>query len=515
MRGYREGRWPFPFCCSTPLQKPLPLALLGLAALWAAWLPDGNLPLIDSHPFNGQRVGVVGFVTITTLVTILFSLLPRRKPLFGPWPLTGTATGLVAVVLGLGLVSAITSARPGAALFEWSFFLLAMLALTGLAIWVRGAGPRGAWILIAGILAGVILILGQIYAGYLWATFAREVPLFWSSPFFGFGNIRFFNQYQAWTLPLWPAALAWAIPRSRTLAVLLIITGGGWWALLLASGGRGPLVALTVATLVALLTLRPQARQWLGWQAVLLVLGLGLYTSLFVIPDLGSPGLGRASDALAQTDHARLTLWSQSLDFIRQNPLLGIGPMHFALGGGFNGISHPHNAPLQLAAEWGLPAAFLAASLVVWSLVLLGRHLGGFREGPEATLALALWSSVLSGGAYAFVSGVIVMPVSQGLLLLVAGSAWGLASLQGTREQAPPTATKGPRIASPHLALLGLALVASGYTLTTIERHMSQLADVERAFAQRHTGLNPRIWLQGRLDFRPWSNRLPSPTTER
>jgi hypothetical protein len=488
--------------------------LLGLVAVWAAWMPDGGLPGNHGHPFNGQRLGLIVFVVLATLLTTLLSLSLRGGSL-GRWPLSGGALGLLAIVFALGLASVSASARPGAALLEWSLFLLAIGALTGLTMWTREAGSRGAWLLVAGVLAGAIATLGHIYAGYLWATFAREVPIFWSSPFFGFGNIRFFNQYQAWTLPLWPAALAWAAPRSRTLAGLLVVTGGGWWALLLAAGGRGPLIALAVATLVTLLTLRPQVRPWLGWQAILLGLGLALYDLLFLMPDLGSPGMERASRALAETDQARLALWGQSLTLIGQHPLLGIGPMHFALGGGFNGVSHPHSAPLQLAAEWGLPAALLAAGLVVWGLGHLKSRLVGIREGPDSTLAFALWHALLTGGAYAFVSGVIVMPVSQAMLLVVAGAACGLAAgpLPNAGEPAVPANRKGTTVL--RLVALGLALAASAYTLTVIHRHTDQLAGVERAFAERGAGLHPRFWLQGRLDFRPWDNPLPSPTAER
>jgi hypothetical protein len=133
----------------------------------------------------------------------------------------------------------------------------------------------------------------------------------------------------------------------------------------------------------------------------------------------------------------------------------------------------------------------------------------GIREGPDSTLAFALWHALLTGGAYAFVSGVIVMPVSQAMLLVVAGAACGLAAgpLPNAGEPAVPAKRKGTTVL--RLVALGLALAASAYTLTVIHRHTDQWAGVERAFAERGAGLHPRFWLQGRLDFRPWSNHLP------
>lgn len=80
-----------------------------------------------------------------------------------------------------------------------------------------------------------------------------------------------------------------------------------------------------------------------------------------------------------QLQDGRRSLWSNALDLIRLQPLLGVGwrelaysfaMTDFAPHARFGGqADHAHNLPLQLAAELGLPAASLwLSALAVWLL---------------------------------------------------------------------------------------------------------------------------------------------------
>ena len=86
--------------------------------------------------------------------------------------------------------------------------LLAQLVLLVLVVSAaRRAGKTVDHVLMIAVFAGAALLILKFWVTYL--LYAWEDKLFpWDSPFIGFANVRFFSQYQSYTL------LLMILPRS-------------------------------------------------------------------------------------------------------------------------------------------------------------------------------------------------------------------------------------------------------------------------------------------------------------
>lgn len=486
--------------------KPPPGAahfLLLLLTVWAVvvlvtggpgWLPRGV------GRYDDQRL----FQVVILALGILLIILPpaTRRQTGAVWALQGRlARFLAATFLALGLVSALRAANPEAALAEWGLWAALGIFTLGAAAALTRLGETSNAVLLTGLTTGVVLYLGDFYAAYSWATWARGVPIIWDSPFFGFANVRFFNQVQSWSLPLVSVAAVWAWRSNRSLGVLLVLMAAAWWALLFATGSRGAGLAQVLGALTAILFLGRMAWHWAAWHLGLALAGSVLYFSLFFSH---SPGAGRAIEKSAQIDSARLTLWSQALDLFGEAPFLGVGPMHFAASETFRRLAHPHNAPLQLAAEWGLPAALAFMGLIGWGLWrwLLSRRrevaqdLGG---NGRALLVAGLAASLLAGIAHAMVSGIVVTPASQFLGSFLAAWAWAI----HVRGQALHAAHhKGPHHGLWLIPVGGLALASF---LVPVASQVPHLNANHQTYSKEGGKFHPRFWIQGRLEYPPWS----------
>jgi O-antigen ligase len=148
------------------------------------------------------------------------------------------------------------------------------------------------------------------------------------------------------------------------------------------SASRTGLVQWLLVWLLVLFWTRRSARRPLGL-AVAAVLGYGL--AVFALPILLQAWTGvdsvRVFDRIAAETvdcSSRITLWSNVLHLIAQRPLWGwgLGELDYAHyvtlypGERFCDIlDNAHNLPLQMAVEWGLPAALLVCTLLLWAVV--------------------------------------------------------------------------------------------------------------------------------------------------
>ena len=115
-----------------------------------------------------------------------------------------------------------------------------------------------------------------------------------------------------------------------------------------------------------------------------------------------------------------------TLEDIRQHPLTGIGPMNYVCTSP-KPIGHPHNFPLQLAAEWGIPVAVVSAACC--ACCGGGRHhvrQNRFGSPEDNILAGLLLTGLTAAALHACLSGVMVMPASQVTGLLICGMLLGL-----------------------------------------------------------------------------------------
>ena len=146
----------------------------------------------------------------------------------------------------------------------------------------------------------------------------------------------------------------------------------------LSASRTGLLEWLLVLGLFGLLWRRNQAP---NLQRLLVAAVLGFLFALLVLPMLGlvDPGLVARFQRDPAGCASRLALWSNVLHLIGQQPLTGWGwggliyAQFITLFPGlrFCGmLDNAHNLPLQLAVEFGLPAAALVCGYVLWKLVL-------------------------------------------------------------------------------------------------------------------------------------------------
>jgi O-antigen ligase len=368
----------------------------------------------------------------------------------------------------------------------------------GVATAARQAPQQTAYVVLGAASLCVLLNAVQFSVGYGMYFVMPRVDL-WPEAHFGFANIRHFNQLQTWTLPLLAVPVLVLPKRWRAGKAVVFGLLAFWWMLVIASDGRGTPLAMVVAAIGAGLLFRRTAKSWLGTQLAAVAVGGGLYYLLFTVLAGATPEVvDRLGDAGEYS--RRLQHWATSLELAWAQPWLGAGPMHYAWPPyHFDLGAHPHNALMQWLAEWGIPSTLLVLGLVVWGgWRWMKQERDEGRSGIEHAEALrvGLVASVLAGAAHALVSGVIVTPVSQMMLVLVLGWAWG--------RYRPPSRPERPTVSRRAQVALCTILVASiGITAYHVpdlaakqERWSAFLESVER------NRLSPRYWQQGYFGVR-------------
>lgn len=306
----------------------------------------------------------------------------------------------------------------------------------------------------------------------------------------GFSNKRFYGQFQTFTLPLiaFPFLAVFVKPAAKKWAFILLSC---WWVIAICGGTRGTWLGMAGAVAV-LAFCGIQAWRWIGWQALAMLAGAAAFWLLFsLLPSkLGIEVVNFAGDRLSTSLSAREIIWHQAWEMIKERPLLGFGPMHFADIP--NPVAaHPHQAILQWACEWGIPSTLLVMWLVSKGLWATFRVIRANHRSTEPVdlLRVCLFASLIGALTQSMVDGVIVMPYSQLWLAIVVG--W----LIGIHEFSPaPTAVRtiGQR---GWVAILTLAVAYLGYIAV---RDAPNLEQREQVYIQEHGGrFQPRFWMQG------------------
>ncbi len=362
---------------------------------------------------------------------------------------------LLLLVITLGSISAYLSPVPRYALEEVSLFggLFFTSCFTA-SLWVKYSESLVKY-LVYSILLGVILYMIGFYTGYL-AAYLENIPLKFPEPFFGFSNIRAFNQYQLWTLALLSLPILSFNIQRRSLRWGLYLSFVAWWVLFFYSGSRGVIVAWFAAMLVTGGIYWKLSRPLLVLQVQGSVSGLLIYGLLFQYLTTADPGKIASQSVLRTQTNDRAYLWQQAWEMLSNHPWFGIGPMHYAWYPNYV-AAHPHNSLLQLAAEWGLPATILI--LLIFALGLY-RWLSRFNAKSlleetdfRRNLAVALFFTLIANSIYSWFDGVIVMPLSQLMLAVVVGLMLGIYSNQ-------PQPNTIPAKIAPHRILAGMVLIA-------------------------------------------------------
>lgn len=453
-------------------------------------------PITGFGIYNDKRILQIGVLCIACVLYLIYSneasdsiTKLRRAPFVGKFGLFLTVS--------FGGLSAIVAPSLFYAALEIAHFTLLFVLAGMVAVVVQRHPKYASCFVLAGIVLSVFLYTIHFSVSYglsvAWPTLevGREAIT-------GFANTRHFNQYQTWTLPLLGTCVLFVPRRRRIGRALVFLMLALWWMLVLVSNVRGTVVAVGIAALGVGLLFRRHAVRWLGVQFGAVVGGALLYYLLF---DLVAGTTPQVAERLGRISGEawRIQRWVTSLEMAWAHPWLGVGPMHFAWPPyHFVPGAHPHNALLQWMAEWGLPSAAIVTGLVVWgawSWIRQEQRDASGATNRENAIRVGLVAAVLAGAAHAMVSGIIVMPVSQMLLVLVGGWAWG----RYRHERQPSKEPSWLSHAVLCILLIGsMAIVGSsvGDLMDAEERQSAYLEVVEEPTFW------PRYWRQGYIGVR-------------
>lgn len=443
---------------------------------------------ITFSPFYGhdmQRLAQV-FLCLILVVLKLFDFYSCR----GLWFWNQGVRRVQFVILALGFASSLSSHQP-----MWAFGELALLlACCHISLCIGQARQCGSgkldFFLIRTVIFLCLVKSAQFLSAGASAFVSRAHMLDTDLLIEGFSNIRFYGQFQTFTLPLLALPLL-CRTHTRSLKVCIFALVCCWWMIAICSGTRGTWLGMIGAAGVMAFS-SGQGWRWIGWQGLASLVGLTSFWLLFhVLPDyLGLEVFNFAGDRLSTSLSARDVIWHQAWEMIKERPLLGFGPMHFADIP--NPVAaHPHQAILQWACEWGIPSTLLVMWLVskgLWATFRLIRANHRSTE-PVDLLRVCLFASLIGALTQSMVDGVIVMPYSQLWLAIVVGWLIGIHEFSPEPPAVRPIAQKG------WVAILTLAVSYLGYVAF---RDAPNLEAREQAYIQEHGGrFQPRFWMQG------------------
>lgn len=337
---------------------------------------------------------------------------------------------------------------------------------------------------------GIMLSMVAFYVGYITAT-AFKTPVNWPGPITGFNNVRFFNQYQLWTLGLIVLPLlAFELKNLRTrywLHLGLIC----WWVMLFHSASRGVLLSWVLGILITAAVYKNLAWPFIRLQLIHMTSGFLLFQILFrLIPFLRESAVVTGT-IVRDTTSDRFALWNQALQLIQEHPLFGVGPMHFAW---YSPISaHPHNSILQIMCEWGLPAALLIFAIVFYALrswlIKFDTSKLQSQTAHDRNLAIILFFTAATNAAYSLVDGVIVMPISQVMMFTFIGLMLGYYHLGNKAETGIIKKTN-------HINRLFAGILLTALVWSILPEILQNGSGNEKRFSMGYQALGPRIWLE-------------------
>lgn len=464
-------------------------SVVTVAALAVAVLAPLAPSVLAAQPHDGQRLAHLA-VLLGTGVAI--GVVPAvRASLLRAWSALPRGVRVASVlVVVLGAASATRAAVPAYAFVEVAVFVLSGALALVVADRVAEAPHRALQSLSRAAVAMVGLYVVLFLVSQV-ASIAAGTKL-WPHAYTGFSNIRHLNQLQSWTyaLVLLPALST----ESGGWRKASLVLGAFWIALAIGSGGRGTLLALALAGVAAAVLMGPTARRHLGTVARVVAGGIGLHLLLNVLPTLI---LEQEAYALARpAGDARALVWGLALERFADAPWLGIGPMQLAADAAFvtqGSVAHPHNAVVQLLAEWGGPATALVLGIAGWSAWRWARA-ARLESVDRRVGTLVLTVALVTAAAHAMVSGVVVMPVSQLWGALVVGTALGWIRSRQRHSLSSPRPSRTAFASVVMLAACAAVVLGAGPDAVQVdERDQAEVRD------PTVLALTPRVWRAGAL----------------
>ncbi len=465
-----------------------------LAGLWLLWTSLAE-PFPDLGTWNGKRLLQLWLLLSLALVPLL--ILSARISIDQALARLGwrASLGFLTVLL-LGLISSLRLDHPGYPLADVAMLFLLGLGCLSMAISRMRQGPRFERVAL-GLLAltGIGVYFFELVAVAAYMSAGSQYSYLES--LIRFGHPRLYNHVQTWTLPIL-ALLPVIFPGRRSLRWLTPVLIGMQWQIIITTGARGSILSLVTA-MVIVAVLAPRARAgWLKPQLIGLLVGLLLYGAMAGFFKTAQPEqsdfVGSSVGRPLATTSGRTYLWELAIEDAMAHPLLGAGPAMYACDSPYPVASSPHSFPLQIVAEWGIPAFLLLGTIVV--LLMLGllkrlRAMDDATPGGENLTVACLSISILAACIHACVSGIPIAPPSQVAGMLILGWYWGLPGLHGRQG---PRAVKPAGIAT---AVFLAGLLASSGLLGFAYSELKAI-QYRTAYAIDYGVAAPRFWWDGR-----------------
>lgn len=452
-------------------------------------------PLLDvlGLPSSFAAVSLMDWQRIFELLTaaLVVLLLAPAIIAYGTGGVVATKWQVVGWVafFALGALSSVMAKIPLLAFLEWSWTLL-WFSTTVLLVVSAPSRESLRDILSTWTLAVLASYSMFFYVGNSDALFDPSSVL--SMRFPGFNNVRVFADYQTVVLCFAPYAIAYRVTGSlwRALGWVLV---GLYAALAIASGSRSLLLGQLIAWATVVFFLRRSAIPFIRGQLWLWLIGGATYGLLFVLLPMIGDSMGHAFSPFLRFDSSRRSeLWQIAASVFLSDPMLGIGPGHFAIFPNVIAAS-PHNQVLQVLAEWGGVAGLIFIMLIVQFTVRRLRSLsqcGGYMPESDAHFAAAATAALMALLVQSLVSPVFNNPASQMMLSLLAV----------VYVRAIPLPFEQVRLAIGRPVAV-VAMVAVVLTAYLVAPWMSRIAERNQCYLSLHdkpTGhFAPRFWQQG------------------
>jgi O-antigen ligase len=262
-------------------------------------------------------------------------------------------------------------------------------------------------------------------------------------------------------------------------------------------GTRAAWLGLTVGAAVVLVFMRQGRTVWLREQMLVALAGAAIFLAhshiVASLPHAAPvPGIKSIVDRGQGSINERLELAQSALAFMREHPLIGVGPGQFGLQPYSTYAAHPHNVPLQLLAEYGLPAGLAGIALVLMLTVHAVRTLR-IAPGQCSVLDVSLVAALTMGITDSLFSGNLIMPHSQMLFGVLAG--W----IIGRTVRAPSGLyEKAPDFKRLRFTLVSIAILAVAITTILGLEYLPLARDIPVWLPT----WNPHFWQYGR--FSAW-----------
>lgn len=374
---------------------------------------------------------------------------------------------LICVFLTLGMLSSTMSAEPVDSLMyvlHWLMLFVLMITAT-----VLNSGSHLKRLLIGiVVIHSCVVLISLLNLGFAIFNGDQLVP---HVIYYGFDNIRFFNQVQIFVLPLLLVFLK--DPRFRSVVSFLLFVN---LLLIFVGGGRGAL-ATWICVLGFMYFLNDRVRPFV--KHGVFISCIAVLAFLIIDRYLASSTYGLR---LEGSSSGRVEMWVGALKNTSASGLIyGDGPGLFAYRLNNLIYSHPHNSLVEIFREWGGLALLILVFLVVSTLMRAIKYLN---SNQQDIVTFTVFCSWMSGVGYSLVSGVIVMPVAQTLIFLFWGVLLGRLYIVSDHEEggAPKKLIT--------TALILIVICTSVYLLLVCKSY-EELDELKPAMQ------GPRFWLSG------------------